>query len=279
MPSWPPPCPSTRASRRAIDRSVQTSLTVPQPDTRSCLGRARRVVAAIGGHGLTLGLLAVAVPTAAQSIGARAPVPSQADFHGEVASQDVRKVAQWIVAAGDNHGLPFIIIDKIGAKVFVFDTRGVLAGAAPALLGLGRGDDSVPGIGHRRLATITPAERTTPTGRFTASIGNDFEQDVLWVDYDAALSLHRVIVGKPADRRHARLASPTVLDNRISYGCINVPAQFYDTVVARAFKDTVGIVYILPETRPIEAVFALKKPVAATATRTVKPGDATVLTR
>ena len=32
-----------------------------------------------------------------------------------------------------------------------------------------------------------------------------------------------------------QLASPSVLDNRISYGCINVPAAFYDKVVAPAF--------------------------------------------
>ena len=149
------------------------------------------------------------------------------------------------------------IIDKVKAKVFVFDRQSALVGAAPALLGLGRGDDTVPGIGQRRLATIRPAERTTPAGRFEAALGNDFDQDILWVDYDSALSLHRVIVGNPADRRHARLASPTPLDNRVSYGCINVPTKFYDSVVAPVFKGTVGIVYILPETKPIEAVFAI----------------------
>jgi len=67
-----------------------------------------------------------------------------------------------------------------------------------------------------------------------------------------------VIVGNPKDRRHARLTSPTTLDNRISYGCINVPAQFYDAVVAPAFKGTVGIVYILPETKQLGAVFAIR---------------------
>lgn len=156
----------------------------------------------------------------------------------------------------------------------MFDARGRILGAAPALLGLGRGDDTVAGIGQRRLATIRPAERTTPAGRFEAALGNDFDQDILWVDYDSGLSLHRVIVGSRTDRRHARLASPTARDNRISYGCINVPARFYDTVVAPAFKGTVGIVYILPETRPIEAVFAIGKaatPPAAPSSRGPAP--------
>jgi hypothetical protein len=183
--------------------------------------------------------------------------PAHADFAGQAATPDTERLADWVVASRDNHGLPFVIVDKIAARVFVFGREGRLTGAAPALLGIGRGDASVPGIGQRKLATILPAERTTPAGRFQASLGEDFEQDILWVDYDSALSLHRVIVGKPSDRRHARLESPTPLDNRISFGCINVPAAFYDAVVAPAFKGTVGIVYIMPETVAIEAVFAM----------------------
>jgi hypothetical protein len=178
------------------------------------------------------------------------------DFRAEPAFADVREVAQW-AQSGDARGLPFVVVDKIAAKVFVFDRGGRLLGAAPALLGLGRGDDSAPGIGQRRLATITPDERTTPAGRFQASLGHDFEQDILWIDYEAALSLHRVIPGNPKDRRAQRLASASALDNRISYGCINVPARFYDTVVAPVFAGTVGIVYILPETRAARDVFAM----------------------
>ena len=36
-------------------------------------------------------------------------------------------------------------------------------------------------------------------------------------------------------------------DNRISFGCINVPLAFFENVVSRAFKDTTGVVYVLPE--------------------------------
>jgi len=181
-------------------------------------------------------------------------------LRGLAASTDVREVANWVIASRDNHALPFIVIDKVNARVFVFDRKGTALGATAALLGLAPGDDSVPGIGQRKLATITPQERTTPAGRFEASLGQDFEQDLLWIDYDAALSLHRVIVGNPRDHRAERLASPSALDNRISYGCINVPAHFYDDIVAPAFKGTVGIVYILPETRPLRAVFAMYAP-------------------
>lgn len=191
------------------------------------------------------------------------PRPRSPDFRGVSASADVRELADWIAASRNNQGLPYLIVDKINAKVFLFDRGGGMKGATAALLGVGRGDDSVPGIGQRKLATITPAERTTPAGRFQASLGHDLEQDILWIDYDSALSLHRVIVGNPRDRRAGRLASPSVLDNRISFGCINVPAAFYDDLVVPAFTATVGIVYILPETRPLRAVFAISARPAA----------------
>ncbi|MDO8456481.1 MAG: hypothetical protein Q7T07_06175, partial [Burkholderiaceae bacterium] len=51
-------------------------------------------------------------------------------------------------------------------------------------------------------------------------------------------------------------ATPTPLDNRISYGCINVPAEFFKSVVNPAFKGTNGVVYVLPETRSPRQVFA-----------------------
>ncbi len=81
-------------------------------------------------------------------------------------------------------------------------------------------------------------------------------KEILWVDYDSAVSMHPVITSKPAERRAQRLATPTPLDNRISYGCINVPAKFFENVVRPAFAGTNGIVYVLPESRPARAVFA-----------------------
>jgi len=180
-----------------------------------------------------------------------------ADFRGETVSSDARTVADWVAASSDNHGLTFMIIDKVEARVFLFDAHARLLGSASALLGLAPGDETVDGIGQRKLAAISPADRTTPAGRFVASLGHDYEQDILWVDYDSALSLHRVIYGQPGERRHQRLASPTPLDKRITYGCINVPAEFYDDLVIPAFTNSVGIVYILPESKTIDEVFAM----------------------
>ncbi len=180
----------------------------------------------------------------------------RAVFAHEQASRDVRHIADWVVDSGDNGGLPFVIIDKTDAKIFIFDASGRIRGAAPALLGLARGDDTVPGIGDRELSDIRPEERTTPAGRFGAELGmSPRGVDVVWVDYESGVSLHRVVTSNPREHRLERLATPTPADNRISYGCINVPAAFYNEVVNPSFTGTNGIVYVLPETRPIRQVF------------------------
>jgi hypothetical protein len=180
---------------------------------------------------------------------------ARANFLGETASEESRTVADRVVASGDNGGLPFVIVDKIMAKAFVFDSAGDFLGAAPVLLGMARGDDSVPGIGIRKLSAMLPEERTTPAGRFVASLGRDLKQDILWIDYKDSISMHRVITGNPGDHRLARLATASPLDNRISYGCINVPVKFYEQVVLKTFTGTSGIVYILPEIKTIQDAF------------------------
>jgi hypothetical protein len=153
------------------------------------------------------------------------PLPAslsrQANFLGETPSPEARQVANWAMGSGDNQGLPFMVIDKIRARVFVFDAMGLLRGTSMALLGFAHGDFSSPGIGTRKL--------------------------------------HRVVRGNPGDNRQQRLASRSPDDKRISYGCINVPAAFFEGVVLQTFTGTSGIVYILPEVRKLGDFF----PVAA----------------
>lgn len=183
-------------------------------------------------------------------------LPRRANFEQTEPSREARHVADWVVDSGDNGGMPFVVVDKVDARVFVFDARGQLRGAAPALLGLAVGDEAVPGIGQRKLSTIRPEERTTSAGRFVAAQDRNLQgKDILWIDYDAAISLHPVVTGTARERRAERLASPSPLDNRVSYGCINVPVPFYKNVVGPAFSGTDGIVYVLPETRSAREVF------------------------
>ena len=156
----------------------------------------------------------------------------------------------------DNQAQPFVIIDKKNARVHAFSADGAATGTSPVLLGLAKGDDSVPGIGERKMSEIKPTERTTPAGRFVAEPGRNVQgEDIVWVDYDAAVSMHRVRTANKADRRLQRLATSTVADNRISYGCINVPATFYDTYLRDTLGQHGGIVYVLPETRAVNVQF------------------------
>lgn len=217
-----------------------------------------------------------AVPDAVGEAAAHAPatqnfVPAAplrlADFRGEPASPAARGIADWALHSGDSEGMPYMVVDKVQARVFMFDSEGQLSGAAPALLGMERGDGTAAGLGDRQLSAIAPQERTTPAGRFVASLAADLKgREIMWIDYDSALALHRVAKGTPAERRAERLQSETADDNRISYGCINVPVSFYEGVVSPALTHSSGVVYILPETRSAHEVFG-SYDVQATATQ------------
>ena len=179
-----------------------------------------------------------------------------AQLGGELASADVLHVANWALHSGDHLGLPFAVVDKVEGRVFVFDADGKLRGASAALVGAAPGDHAIPGIGERPIASILPEERTTPAGRFAATMGKGPKgEDILWVDYNGALALHRVVTNVPQERRLQRLASKVALDRRITYGCINVPVKFYEGVVAPMFQARGGIVYILPESKRPQEVF------------------------
>lgn len=182
--------------------------------------------------------------------------PLSADFGGEAASTDARYAAASVMASSDNKGLPFVIVDKKNAKIFVFDAGGRLRGASAALLGLASGDHSVPGIGQRPVKQILPAERTTPAGRFLSQPGRNLEgEEVVWVNYSEGLAIHRVRPGQSQEQRVERLASATPQDNRISLGCVVVPVAFYETVVSPLLGRSRSVVYVLPEDSSVYALF------------------------
>jgi hypothetical protein len=193
-------------------------------------------------------------PSAAQ---ATAPAPRVADFGVIAPGPDARLMADWVIGSRDNQRLPFVILDKRDARVFVFDATGRLIAASPVLLGAAPGDDSVAGIGVRPIELVRPEERTTAAGRFISEPGkNAAGEDVVWVDYAAAVSMHRVRVVDPKERRLARLASVDPAERRISYGCINVPVAFFEAVVWPTLGSGRGVIYVLPEIRDLRRVFA-----------------------
>ena len=152
--------------------------------------------------------------------------------------------------------MPLMPVDQVLVSVLIFDEDGRLQGAEPALLGLARRDNSTPGIGQRKNSNIRTDERATRAGRLIASLGRDvYGGEMLWMAYDTAISLHPIVKGTSEDRRSQRLNSKSPDDNRISYGCINVPIKFYELLIRHTFSGISGIVYILPETRTAQEVF------------------------
>jgi len=187
-----------------------------------------------------------------------APAVAAAEPPGVMApaSEQAFELARWVRDAGDNDGLPFLVVDKVAAQVLAFDADGQVLGGGAALLGSARGDDSVPGIGDRPLEAIRPEERTTPAGRFLAGFGRgEGGREEYWVDYASAISLHPVVTKNPGEKRLQRLRSPSAADNRITFGCINVDPEFFATTIRPAFRGARSVVYILPESRPMAEVF------------------------
>ena len=207
----------------------------------------RAVVVAIG-----VGMAGVAAAQAA-----RLPTVGGADFLGHAASPEAQSVAQWAVDARNAQGKPFAVVDKKQARIFVFTADGRLTGTTAVLLGQAKGDESAPGVGQRVATGIPVEQRTTPAGRFDSEPGhNNKGEAIVWVDYDAAIAIHRLRPAPAAQRRPERLASALPEDRRISLGCIVVSPAFYDDVVAPILGRQRGVVYVLPESRGIDLVQA-----------------------
>ena len=180
----------------------------------------------------------------------------RADFRTHAPSPEVRHIADWAVHSGDHKGLPFIVVDKLKAQAVAFDRNGRLLSATTILIGMGVGDKFPPGIADLDMHLTQPSQRITPAGRYFSEEGENLEREtVLWVDYDNGIALHKLSAKRTKQRRHERMATPDPKDNRITYGCINVPPGFYDRVVAAHFRPRGGIVYVLPDSAPLKSVF------------------------
>ena len=249
-----------KAERGSRDRTIMVSAHLPLTFgvrwnmvailRRACLV-STVILSTIGPRVLASPIPTVPVATSTTVTGARF-----ANFGAAKPSVDARYVANWIADSRDNTDADFVIVDKKFARIYVFDREARLQGSSPVLLGAARGDDAVPGIGTRPIEQVLPEERTTHAGRFVGERGRNTQgEDIVWVDYDAAVSIHRVRATKPAERRLERLATPTVDDNRISYGCINVPVAFYESHIRPVFATRNAVIYVLPEVKSALQVF------------------------
>jgi hypothetical protein len=208
--------------------------------------------------------LAAASPVAcAQSAVAEQPGASvsstpakRADLRTASLSRDLQHIAQWAVHSGDHKRLPFIVVDKINAVAAAFDASGRLIRTTPVLIGMGVGDTYAPGVANMDMYQTQPWQRITPAGRYFAEEDRNLDGErVLWVDYDSGIAMHKMPAKRTKQHRQERMVSPDPAEHRITYGCINVPAAFYDQVVHPNFRRKGGIVYVLPDSRSVKSVF------------------------
>ena len=184
------------------------------------------------------------------------PTLTAADFRNYQPTPDARRMADWVVSRHDNGRMPFIVLDKRDARLYVFQPNGELIDQTPVLLGAAHGDETYPGIGDVPIAQVKPYQRTTAAGRFVTRPGLDADRtDVVWLDYDAALAMHRVINKVKSERRLQRIASPNPKVRRISWGCINIPIAFFDSYISPVFGKRQGVTYVIPERKSFEDVF------------------------
>ena len=177
------------------------------------------------------------------------------EFSRTQASADAGRVVDWVRHSGDAQDRPFAVVDKRAARLYVFDRRGQLVGQSPALLGSTPGDHTVPGVGARtQSGQLGADERTTPAGRFETAPGRNLSgEHVVWVDYESAFAIHRVRPGAAYKTRLQSLATPVADGKRLSWGCVVVPVDFYRTVVQPVLGAGRSVVYVLPETQPLQA--------------------------
>jgi len=189
--------------------------------------------------------------------GARKAVPAPRTVPDITPSAAALRVADWIATSGDNQTLPYAIVDKTNAALFLYDADGNPLAQVPVLIGIAPGDDATPGVGTKDLSELGPAEKTTPAGRFLAKFGLAAGGvKVLWVDYADSVAMHPIPSdAAKSEKRRDRMLSATAEDNRITFGCINVPLAFYGKILRPLFLGQGGYVYVLPDTKPLEDVF------------------------
>ena len=179
-----------------------------------------------------------------------------ADFGEANPPPDVLHVANWVSHTRNHKKKAFVLIDKKKAQLYVFDPKGKLKSHTPILLGKAVGDHTVPGVGNKPMKQIKEDEKTTPAGRFLAQPGRNTKgEDIIWIDYNASVSMHRLRKVSAAEQRAQRMETEDASDNRISYGCVNVPPQFYNSVLKPTVTKHGAYVYVLPETRTPQQQF------------------------
>ena len=173
-----------------------------------------------------------------------AATPVAMTSYNQSVTADANAVNNYVQENNDTNGKPYVVADKRGGVVYLYDGEGNLINESPALFGREVSDatttNSTP-AGKFKLSYI-PTDQVGYGGSVQgfATQGTDKDTGATRV-----LALHRVWTQNPAQNRPARLTSKTTSDNRISNGCINVPNDFYNANLDGKFD---GFIYVIPET-------------------------------
>lgn len=148
-------------------------------------------------------------------------------------TSEVRQLAQRAVFSQDHRGLPFLVVDKVRARLFAFDANGDLLASTPVLLGASHAD--------------APGSAATPAGRFEAYRPSQAPDGGLrWVSPNGELLLRGADSVLTPGRAMQRLASPQLEDRRISDGSLHVSPAFFQRYLA-GLRTQRSVAYVLPE--------------------------------
>jgi hypothetical protein len=198
---------------------------------------------------LALGCLAGCADTP-DAVAPRATVQApEAHRDGPELPAEVQRVSQ---IADQNGDRDFLILDKARGKIIAFQQgRPTFSGAA--LTGENPADYLSPDAFTKSFAEQKGLKyKVTPAGRYTMSIGFDHNygqtldlNEVQGSDWD--ISIHRVWLGAPAERRDLRLRSASFDDKHITYGCIDVDGPTMQGLLDRVPSTNRTPIYILPQ--------------------------------
>lgn len=221
--------PAWSGVSKAFKKAVGNLLKALQSGARAIALVSMTTVAALNADVLTTPAQAATPVVDIQSV-----IPS--------VSQDANAVRNYVAANNDSQGRPYIVADKKAGTLYLFDANGNKLNETPAIFGRDMSDNATAG--------------STPAGKFNlsympydvAGYGGSVQafvqqQSATNPDRGEVFAVHRVI-SVPGQNRLKRLSSKSATDNRISDGCINVPASFYDGVLGGEFS---GPMYVIPE--------------------------------
>jgi hypothetical protein len=139
----------------------------------------------------------------------------------ESASDDVRRLVQWAVSTQDYAGMPFVVIDGVGARIYAFDPRGRLRGLAPVVLG------------------ANDAALAAPAGRFVANtLASARGPGIVWANDKTRLTLHALT----EQASELRPLEPPQAQESAS---LHVDARFYREYL-EALRMQPSVAYVLP---------------------------------